>query len=244
MNNIVFAFLVTTVAGLSTMLGIIPIYIKFKDTNKLICIALAFASGIMFSVSINSLVPESYNLLKENLSSNKVIVLMILFFLIGVLLTSFIDKVFKKLDNKLYKIGIINMLALMIHNIPEGILTFSTTTTNISLGLTLALSIMFHNIPEGLSISIPIYYSTNSRRKAVFYTAISGFSEVFGAILTYLFLFKYINNYFIGIILSLTTGIMIYISIFELLKNSLEYKKKRISYIFFLIGFIFMIFFK
>ena len=160
------------------------------------------------------------------------------------LLTSFIDKIFKKIDNKLYKIGIINMLALMIHNIPEGILTFSTTTTNISLGLTLALSIMFHNIPEGLSISIPIYYSTNSRKKAVLYTAISGFSEVLGAILTYLFLFKYINNYFIGIVLSLTTGIMIYISMFELLKNSFEYKKKRISYLFFLIGFIFMIFFK
>lgn len=244
MNSIIFAFIVTTVAGLSTMLGIIPIYIKFKDTDKIICMALAFASGIMFSVSINSLIPESYDLLKENLNTNKVIILMILFFLIGVLLTSFIDKIFKKIDNKLYKIGIINMLALMIHNIPEGILTFSTTTTNISLGLTLALSIMFHNIPEGLSISIPIYYSTNSRKKAVFYTAISGFSEVLGAILTYLFLFKYINNYFIGIVLSLTTGIMIYISMFELLKNSFEYKKKRISYLFFLIGFIFMIFFK
>ena len=244
MNSIIFAFIVTTVAGLSTMLGIIPIYIKFKDTDKIICMALAFASGIMFSVSINSLIPESYDLLKENLNTNKVIILMILFFLIGVLLTSFIDKIFKKIDNKLYKIGIINMLALMMHNIPEGILTFSTTTTNISLGLTLALSIMFHNIPEGLSISIPIYYSTNSRKKAVLYTAISGFSEVLGAILTYLFLFKYINNYFIGIVLSLTTGIMIYISMFELLKNSFEYKKKRISYLFFLIGFIFMIFFK
>lgn len=244
MNSIIFAFIVTTVAGLSTMLGIIPIYIKFKDTDKIICMALAFASGIMFSVSINSLIPESYDLLKENLNTNKVIILMILFFLIGVLLTSFIDKIFKKIDNKLYKIGIINMLALMIHNIPEGILTFSTTTTNISLGLTLALSIMFHNIPEGLSISIPIYYSTNSKKKAVLYTAISGFSEVLGAILTYLFLFKYINNYFIGIVLSLTTGIMIYISMFELLKNSFEYKKKRISYLFFLIGFIFMIFFK
>ena len=244
MNSIIFAFIVTTVAGLSTMLGIIPIYIKFKDTDKIICMALAFASGIMFSVSINSLIPESYDLLKENLNTNKVIILMILFFLIGVLLTSFIDKIFKKIDNKLYKIGIINMLALMIHNIPEGILTFSTTTTNISLGLTLALSIMFHNIPEGLSISIPIYYSTNNRKKAVLYTAISGFSEVLGAILTYLFLFKYINNYFIGIVLSLTTGIMIYISMFELLKNSFDYKKKRISYLFFLIGFIFMIFFK
>ena len=206
--------------------------------------SLAFASGIMFSVSINSLIPESYDLLKENLNTNKVIILMILFFLIGVLLTSFIDKIFKKIDNKLYKIGIINMLALMIHNIPEGILTFSTTTANISLGLTLALSIMFHNIPEGLCISVPIYYSTNSKKKAFFYTFISGFSEVLGAIITYLFLYKYISNSFIGIILSLTVGIMSYISLNELLPGAIKYNNKKLTGIAFVIGFIFMLFFK
>ena len=244
MNNITFAFIVTTIAGLSTLIGIIPIYIKFKNTNKLICISLSFAAGVMSSVSIFSLIPESYELLSESLRITPTIILMLIFFLIGILLTSFFDKVFQKLENKLYKIGIINMIALMIHNIPEGILTFSTTTTNISLGLTLALSIMCHNIPEGISISVPIYYSTKSKKKVWFYTMVSGFSEVLGAILTYLFLYKFINNQFIGIILSLTTGIMIYISLFELLPNSLEYKNKKTSYISFLIGFIFMMFFK
>lgn len=244
MNNITFAFLVTTIAGLSTLIGIIPIYIKFKNTNKLICISLAFAAGVMASVSIFSLAPESYELLRENLKIIPTIVLMLIFFLLGILLTSFFDKIFQKLENRLYKIGIINTLALMIHNIPEGILTFSTTTTNISLGLTLALSIMCHNIPEGISISVPIYFSTKSKKKVWFYTIISGFSEVLGAVLTYLFLYKFINNQFIGIILSLTTGIMIYISLFELLPNSLEYKEKKTTIVAFIIGFIFMMFFK
>ena len=244
MNNVTFAFLVTTIAGLSTLLGMIPIYIKFKDTNKLICISLSFAAGVMSSVSIFSLIPESFELLRINLKIIPSIILMLIFFLIGILISSVLDKIFQKLNNKLYKIGIINTLALMIHNIPEGILTFSTTTANISLGLTLALSIMCHNIPEGISISIPIYYSTKDKKKVFFYTVISGFSEVFGAFLTYLFLYKFINNYFIGIILSLTTGIMIYISLFELFPNSLEYKRKKTSFVSFIIGFIFMMFFK
>ena len=241
MNNITFAFLITTIAGLSTLIGIIPIYLKIKNTKKLICISLAFASGVMSSISIFSLTPESYELLRENLRIAPSIILMIIFFLIGILLTSFFDKIFQKLENKLYKIGIINTLALMIHNIPEGILTFSTTTSNISLGITLAISIMCHNIPEGISISVPIYYSTKSKKKVWFYTIISGFSEVLGARLTYLFLYSFINNQFIGIILSLTTGIMIYISLFELLPNSLEYKEKKTTIVAFIIGFIFMI---
>lgn len=244
MNNITFAFLITTIAGLSTLIGIIPIYLKIKNTKKLICISLAFASGVMSSISIFSLTPESYELLRENLRIAPSIILMIIFFLIGILITSFFDKVFQKLENKLYKIGIINTLALMIHNIPEGILTFSTTTSNISLGITLAISIMCHNIPEGISISVPIYYSTKSKKKVWFYTIISGFSEVLGAILTYLFLYSFINNQFIGIILSLTTGIMIYISLFELLPNSLEYKEKKTTIVAFIIGFIFMMFFR
>lgn len=239
-----FSFLVTSIAGLSTLIGMLPIFIRFKDTNKLISISLAFASGVMASVSIFSLLPESYKLIHVGYQQKPTIILILLFILIGILVASIIDKLFKKIDNKLYKIGIISAIALMLHNIPEGILTFSTTSTNITLGLTLALSIMCHNIPEGISISVPIYYSTKSKKKAFFYTAISGFSEILGALITYLFLSEYINNNFIGIMLSLTTGIMIYISIFELLPNSLEYKSKRSTIVSFIIGFIFMILFK
>lgn len=236
MNSITFAFLITMIAGLSTLIGIIPIYINFKNINKIICISLAFASGVMTSVSIFSLLPESYKMLNN-------IVLVVIFILIGIIISKLLDKLLKEIDNKLYKLGIINTIALMLHNIPEGILTFSTTSINISLGISLAISIIFHNIPEGISISVPIYYSTKSKRKAWFYVFISGFSETLGAIITYLFLYKFINSNFIGITLSLTTGIMIYISLIELLPNSLEYSNKKTSYISFIIGFIFMMFF-
>lgn len=244
MSNIKFSFLVTSIAGFSTLLGMIPIFLKIKNKDTIINASLSFASGVMLSVSFFSLFPESIDFLKEKYNDKGIIILVLLFSIIGIFLASFIDKVFKNIDNKLYKLGIINSLALMIHNIPEGILTFSTTTVNVSLGITLALSILFHNIPEGISISVPIYYATNSKFKAFIYTFISGFSEIIGAIITYIFLYKYINNSFIGIILSLTVGIMTYISLSELLPTAIKYNKKKITTIFFIIGFIFMLFFK
>lgn len=244
MSNIKFSFLVTSIAGLSTLIGMIPIFLKIKNKDTIINASLSFASGVMLSVSLFSLLPESMDLLQEKYNDKGIIILVLLFSIIGIFLASFIDKIFKNIDNKLYKLGIINSLALMIHNIPEGILTFSTTTVNVSLGIALALSILFHNIPEGISISVPIYYSTNSKFKAFIYTFISGFSEIIGAIITYIFLYKYINNSFIGVILSLTVGIMSYISLSELLPTAIKYNKKKTTIIFFIIGFIFMLFFK
>ena len=237
MNSTTFSFLVTTIAVLSTLIGLIPIYINFKNINKIICISLAFASGVMASVSSFSLIPESYHLLNN-------FFIIIFFIVLGIYISKKIDKLFKSIDNKLYKLGIFNAIALMLHNIPEGILTFSAASTNIKLGISLGLSIILHNIPEGISISIPIYYSTKNKTKAWIYTLLAGFSEVLGAIFTYVFLYSFINNLFIGIILSLTTGIMIYISLKELLPNSLNYGYKKTSYISFLLGFIFMMFFK
>jgi len=244
MTNIQFSFLITSIAGLSTMLGMIPIFLKIKNKDNIINASLSFASGVMLSVSIFSLLPESLDLLGNKYNSKGILVVVLLFVIIGIFLASFIDKIFKNIDNRLYKLGIINCIALMLHNIPEGILTFSTTTVNVSLGITLALSILFHNIPEGISISIPIYYSTNSKFKAFLYTFISGFSEILGAVITYVFLYKYIDNSFIGVVLSLTVGIMSYISLQELLPTAIKYKNKKITILFFIIGFIFMLFFK
>ena len=225
MNRLYFSFLITGIAGLSTLLGIIPVFIKTKNKDNIINASLAFASGVMLSVSLFSLFPESINLLQSKYNNKGIVIVVLLFIIIGVFLASLIDKVFKKIDNKLYKLGVINALALMIHNIPEGILTFSTTTTNLSLGITLALS-------------------TGSKKKAFLYTFISGFSEILGAVITYLFLYKYISNSFIGIILSLTVGIMSYISLNELLPGAIKYNNKKLTGIAFVIGFIFMLFFK
>lgn len=133
-------------------------------------------------------------------------------------------------SNKLYKLGIISIIALVLHNIPEGITTFISSSVNMKLGIVLALSIALHNIPEGISIAIPIYYSTKKMSKAFVYTLISGFSELLGAILAYIFLAKYINFFSLAIILAITSGIMIHISIYELIPNAFSYKKTKVAF--------------
>ena len=108
------------------------------------------------------------------------------------------------------------MLSVTLHNIPEGITTFLTTTSNLKLGITLSLAIALHNIPEGIAIAIPIFYATKNRSKAFLYTVISGFSEFFGAIFAFLFLKEYLNFFLLSCLFGITAGIMIHISLTEL----------------------------
>ena len=241
MSNISLAFLLTTIAGLSTLVGTIPIFFKIKNENSIICASLAFASSVMFTISIIDLIPESFNLLNNYIDFLKIIIIFIS--IIIIIITSYLidNKLSKESNNNLYKVGIITMIAIVIHNIPEGIITFISTTKNIKLGLSLTIAIALHNIPEGISISIPIYYSTKSRLKAFIYTFISGLSELLGAILTYVFLFKYINSTILGILLSLTAGIMISISMNELLIGSLEYNNIKLTRKSFIMGIIIVI---
>ena len=94
--------------------------------------------------------------------------------------------------------------------------------------LIIIIAIILHNIPEGISISVPIYYSKKSKKKAFLYTMISGLSEPLGALLSMIFLYKYISNFLIEIFFSLIAGLMSYISIFELMKTSFKYDKNKI----------------
>ena len=144
-------------------------------------------------------------------------------------------------NTSLYKVGIISMLAIILHNIPEGVITFLAGSTDIKLGLILAFTIAIHNIPDGISISIPIYYSTNSYKKALLYSLVSALSEPFGAFVAFIFLKDIINNTILGIMLSLVAGIMIEISITNLIPTAYKYYNKKYFYIFFLIGFFFML---
>ncbi|MCI6266442.1 MAG: ZIP family metal transporter [Erysipelotrichaceae bacterium] len=247
MNSINMAFLLTTLAGLSTMLGVIPIFIKLRDENQIITASLAFAAGVMICVSITDLIPESILMLENYYNGFITVLLVFLFLLIGIVVSSFIDKVFPTnpiVSNShvsLYKVGIISMVAIILHNLPEGIATFISTTKDTSLGISLAVAIALHNIPEGISISVPIYYSTKSKIKAIFYTFISAMSEPLGAILTYLFLFPFINNVVLGLLFAFIAGIMIQISLTELIPTAQNYSYPKITKIFFIIGVIFML---
>lgn len=247
MNNTLFAFILTFLAGISTMIGTIFIFIKKKDSNKIALCSLSFAAGVMICVSITDLMPESINLLNNNLNNISTIVISFLSVFLGVIISMLIDyylpdkPITTAKDKSLFRVGLISMIAIVLHNIPEGIATFIATNSDTSLGISLALAIAMHNIPEGISISIPIYYSTGKKKNAIFYTLISALSEPFGAFLAFIFLKQLMNDTILGILFSLIAGIMMQISFCELLPSAVKYKNKKYLVIFFIIGMLFML---
>ena len=234
-------FLLCLIAGLSTLLGSLFIFIKGNKEN-IIKLSLAFASGVMFSVSIFDLIPESLTMFQST-SKNSIFLNIIVFIIIGLVIPLFIDKILpNKLNqnNKLYKLGIFTMIAIIIHNIPEGIATYISSETNIKLGIAITIAIAMHNIPEGISIAMPVYYATKNKKKAIGLTFLSGMSEPLGAVIAFLFLNPIINNTIMGGLFAIIAGIMTYISIIELLPAALKYKEKKKTIISFLFGIIFM----
>lgn len=238
-------FILTILAGLSTMIGTVFVFLK-KRTDNVIIASLAFASGVMLTVSLTDLIPESYTLLSSIFPKFPTVMYILIFIVIGIIFSMLIDKylpdtTLENQNNKgLYRVGLISMLAIILHNIPEGVATFMASNSSAALGISLAIAIALHNIPEGISISIPIYYATNSRFKALLYTFISGISEPFGALLTYLFLSPFISNRIMGLLFSFIAGIMGHIAIYELIPTSLKYGKLKLTIIWFIIGFLFM----
>ena len=247
MNNTLIAFLLTFIAGFSTMLGVLVIYIKSKNHNKIIMASLSFAAGVMITVSITDLIPESILLLGNNLKNSTTIIISILAIVLGIIISMIIDyylpdkPISNTKDKSLFKVGIISMIAIILHNLPEGIATFVATSSDVKLGISLTLAIAMHNIPEGISISVPIYYSTGSKKKAILYTLISALSEPLGALLAFIFLKIFINDTILGILFSLIAGIMLQISFCELLPAARKYDNKKYLFIFFTIGVIFML---
>lgn len=237
-----YPLILTSLAGLSTLIGVIPIFAKIKNKNNVIASACSFASGVMICISIVDLIPESIKYLNNYFNSFIVISLCFIFIMVGIILSMVLDNFIDRFSNSnsLFKVGILSMIAIILHNIPEGIVTFIVSNKNIMLGISICLAIAMHNIPEGISIAIPIYYSSNSRKKAVFYTLLAGLSEPLGAILTGLFLINYINDLVLGLLFAFIAGIMIQISSSKLLSTGNEYNKK-LSFIFFVIGVIIML---
>ena len=242
-KSTLYAFILSFLAGISTVLGYFIIYIKNK--KNIISYSLSFAAGVMISISLFDLIPSSYNLVMDGSNTFLKLNVTLIFIVIGMLLSMTIDKYlpveYNKKDNNLYKVGIISMIAIILHNVPEGIATFITSNNNIKIGIILSISIALHNIPEGISIAIPIYNATKNKKRTFIYTFISGMSEVFGSILAYLFLRPYINNHVIGILYAVIAGIMIHISIYEIIPEAYYKGSLKILLKGFFIGVIIML---
>ena len=240
MSPLLISFFIPSLAGIMTTIGYLPTYISKKHQETVIAFSLSFSAGVMITISLISLIPESIELLKYQEKSLYPILAIV--FILGIILSNKLDCILrnKEKDTKLYQLGIFSLITLILHNIPEGITTFLTTTSNLKLGISLSLAIALHNIPEGIAIAIPIYYATNNRRKAFLYTVISGFSELLGAIIAFLFIRK-LSFLLLAILLSGTAGIMIDISIRELIPNALDYTNLKNCILGILLGSIIML---
>lgn len=257
MSEILFAFMLSLFAGLSTLIGAFLVFRSKADNKKFLSFSLGLSAGVMIYVPFMEMMPTALQYFKNNLSEFDAQLYAILGFFGGFLITGLIDffvpeeenphnlqsieEIEKETKNfKLKRTGFLTAVVIAIHNFPEGIATFITAVMDPAFGVSIAVAVAIHNIPEGVSVAAPIYYSTKSKKEAFLYTFISGFAEPLGAFLVYLFLMPFVSEMVLGILFTIISGVMIYISLDELIPASRDYGEQHLSLLGLFIGMLIM----
>jgi ZIP family zinc transporter len=243
LQNVLIAFGLTLFAGLSTGVGSALAFFSKRTNTKLLCIALGFSAGVMIYVSFIEIFPKAKESLIVELGEVGGFWATVLAFFAGIVFIAIIDKAVPSFENphevhkveemdepesaarfkKLYRMGLFTALAIAIHNFPEGFATFASALKDVKIGIPIAIAIAIHNIPEGIAVSIPIFYATGNRNKAFVYSFLSGLAEPVGALVGYAILFSFFNDTVFGILFASVAGIMVFISLDELLPTAREY---------------------
>ncbi|MFW9998758.1 MAG: zinc transporter ZupT [Candidatus Hodarchaeota archaeon] len=272
MELIILGLLLSFIAGLSTSIGSFLAFFIKKPSPKFISFIMGFSAGVMILISFVELLPESIETIGFEMGLLFFFIGMLIMFIIDVVVSheyEFEDSIEilinangqtkphlhyghrhrhrhqhhgEKKEVNLVKSSIFIFFGVFIHNFPEGMATFIGTLTHVQLGVLLTLAIALHNIPEGIAVAVPIYACTLNKKKAFKWSFISGMSEPLGAIITWLILFPFINDYVLNAMLGAVGGIMVYISLDELLPISRSLAKEHYSIIGIIIGMLIMAF--
>jgi len=248
-KNVVLAFGLTLFAGLATGIGSALAFFAKRTNTKFLSVALGFSAGVMIYVSMIEIFFKAKTALCEEWGDRGGYWATTIAFFIGIGIIALIDKLVPSFENphelhsvgemdqpgkapefnKLHRMGLFTALAIGIHNFPEGLATFAAALKDPHLGIAIAVAIAIHNVPEGIAVSIPIYYATGSRRKAFGYSFLSGVSEPIGALIGFFVLWKFMNNITFGLVFASVAGIMVYISLDELLPSAEKYGEHHLS---------------
>jgi len=249
-QDVLFAFGLTLFAGLSTGVGSLIALFSRKTNNRFLAGALGFSAGVMIYVSFIEIFAKSRSILSEELGNREGYIYATLAFFGGIALIAIIDKLVPSFENphepksleeltpesaeeakrrKLLRMGLFSALAIGIHNFPEGMATFIAALNDPALGISIAVAIAIHNIPEGIAVSVPIYFATGSRKKAFFYSFLSGLAEPVGAAVGYLILAPYISPVVFGLLFAAVAGIMVFISLDQLMPTAEKYGEHHIA---------------
>jgi len=240
-GNFWFAFGLTLFAGLSTGIGSALAFFTKSTNTRFLSLSLGFSAGVMIYVSFVEILQKAQDSLALVYGERTAAWYAVLAFFGGILIIALIDKlipsyenphevrrveeVFKqgKKDPKLVRMGMFTALAIAIHNFPEGIATFMAGLSDPTIAIPIAVAIAIHNIPEGIAVSVPISYGTGNRRKGFYLSFLSGLAEPIGALLAYFILMPFFSDTLFGIVFAGVAGIMVFISIDELLPTAREY---------------------
>ncbi|HSG67584.1 MAG TPA: zinc transporter ZupT [Bacteroidales bacterium] len=246
-NEILYAFGLTMFAGLSTGIGSVLAFFTKRTNTRFLSLALGFSAGVMIYVSFVEIFPKARIELSEAYGDSSGFWLTTAAFFAGIFIIAIIDKLIPSFENpheikmvedidkkdegnkKLMRMGIFTALAIGIHNFPEGMATFIAALQDPALGIAIAVAIAIHNIPEGIAVSVPIYYASGSRKKAFWYSFTSGLAEPVGAMLGFLILMPFLSPLMLGVIFAMVAGIMVFISIDELLPAAQEFGEHHLS---------------
>ena len=240
-GNFWFAFGLTLFAGLSTGIGSALAFFTKSTNTRFLSVSLGFSAGVMVYVSFVEILQKARISLIPAYGDKMAAWYVVLAFFAGVLIIALIDKLIPSPENpheikriedmaknnnsdpRLVRLGMFTALAIGIHNFPEGIATFMAGLSDPSLAIPIAVAIAIHNIPEGIAVSVPISYGTGSKKKGFILSFISGLAEPIGALLAWLILMPFLSENLFGFIFAAVAGIMVFISIDELLPTAREY---------------------
>ncbi len=248
-QDLLIAFGLTLIAGLSTGIGSAIAFFAKRTSKSFLSLALGFSAGVMIYISFVEIFFEAKDILTLEMGSRVGHLITVLAFFSGMLVIAVIDKLVPSFENphelklveeisdtedhkkrrKLMRMGVLSAFAIAIHNFPEGLATFIASLKDIKLGLPIAIAIAIHNIPEGIAVSVPIYHATGSKKKAFKYSFLSGLAEPVGAVVGFLILMPFLNNFVFGFVFASVAGIMVFISLDHLLPAAREYGKPHLS---------------
>lgn len=234
-SNFLPAILLVSFAGLSTAIGSLIAFISGRRDPSALGFSLGFSAGVMLYVSFVEILTTARHSLGSVLGASRGGWVTAASFFGGIILVGVIDRMVPAAENpheihngcdrRLMRVGLTTALAIAIHNFPEGFATFLAAMESPVMGIPIAIAIAIHNIPEGISVSMPIYCATGSRRKAFIWSALSGISEPLGAVAGYFLLRSFLTPEIFGIALAAVAGIMVFISLDELLPTAETYGK-------------------